>query len=221
MPPPRSCTQPPRRIWRSTRPRREGLRRAEQAQEIFSRIFTLFALFAAGVGLLLVFLIFTILAADRRPEMGIGRVVGLKRRDLVWMYLFEGTAYALVAAGAGLGPGDRDRRRDRRYPEPGARQLRLHHPALCVHGRAAAISYALGLLATWITVVLACWWATRLTISSAIRDLPEPPELSPGPIRALLQPWRRLPRLRPLRVVAAVLAAALRFVVGGRALPGA
>ena len=173
-----------------------GLRRAEQAQEIFSRIFTLFALFAAGVGLLLVFLIFTILAADRRPEMGIGRVVGLKRRDLVWMYLYEGTAYALIASalglalGIGIGAGI-----------VGALNLLLSNYGFTIqfvlHGRATAISYALGLLATWVTVVLACWWATRLTITSAIRDLPEPPELSPGPIRALLQPWRHRPSSLP------------------------
>lgn len=165
-----------------------GLRRAEQAEEIFSRIFTLFGLFAAGVGLLLVFLIFTILAADRRAEMGIGRVVGLKRRDLVLMYVLEGTVYAVLASGLGLalgigiGAGIVD-----------LLNLVLNNYgfglAFVVHPQAAIISYALGLLATWITVCLACWWATRLTVSSAIRDLPEPTTLPPGPLRLLLRPW--------------------------------
>ena len=179
----------------------EGLRQAEQAQEIFSRIFTLFALFAAGVGLLLVFLIFTILAADRRPEMGIERVVGLKRRDLVAMYVYEGTAYAVVSAGLGLALG----------VGIGWAILTLLNLVLnnygftlqfVVHGRVAVISYALGLLATWFTVVLACWWTTRLTVSSAIRDLPEPGELGAGPLRRLLRPWSALRRRLAHREIA-------------------
>ncbi|HWE64120.1 MAG TPA: ABC transporter permease, partial [Chloroflexota bacterium] len=180
-----------------------GLRVAEQAQEIFSRIFTLFALFAAGVGLLLVFLIFTILAADRRPEMGISRVVGMKRRDLLRVYLYEGTVYALVSSALGLALGI----------GIGAAivnglNLVLDNYgftlAFVLHQRVAVISYALGLLATWVTVVLACWWATRLTLSSAIRDLPEPAELPPGPLRVLLRPWRR-PRQRAAGFLRAVL----------------
>ena len=197
-----------------------GLRRAEQAQEIFSRIFTLFALFAAGVGLLLVFLIFTILAADRRPEMGIGRVVGLKRRDLVWMYLYEGTAYALIASGLGLALGI-----GIGAGIVGALNLLLDNYGFSIqfvlHGRAAAISYTLGLLATWITVVLACWWATRLTITSAIRDLPEPPDLPPGPLRALLQPWRHRPSSLPLlirAVLSNLIAAAIALCLRGPGL---
>jgi putative ABC transport system permease protein len=171
----------------------EGLREADAAEEIFSRIFTLFALFTAGVGLLLVFLIFTILAAERRPEMGIGRVVGMKRRDLIVQYLFEGTIYALVAAGLGVGLGI----------AIGASIVALLDRVLdnygfglafVVHPRVAAISYGLGLLATWLTVLLACWWATRLTISSAIRDLPEPDDASPNTRRMLLRPWIRLVR---------------------------
>ncbi|MGH2344882.1 MAG: ABC transporter permease, partial [Chloroflexota bacterium] len=171
----------------------EGLRQADQAEEIFSRIFTLFALFAAGVGLLLVFLIFTILAAERRPEMGISRVIGMKRRDLIVLYLHEGTAYALVAAGLGVGLGI----------GIGASIVDLLNRVLTnygfglafvVHPRVAAIAYGLGLLATWLTVMLACWWATRLTIASAIRDLPEPEEAPISAARLLLLPWGRLYR---------------------------
>ncbi|MDB5076821.1 MAG: FtsX-like permease family protein [Chloroflexi bacterium] len=165
-----------------------GLRRAEQAQEIFSRIFTLFALFAAGVGLLLVFLIFTMLAAERRPELGISRVVGMTRRDLVLMHVFEGTVYALVSAvlglafGIGLGYGI----------------VSLMNRVLGQYGfgigfvvspRVAAICLGLGLLTTWGTVVVACWWATRLTISSAIRDLPEPSSLPASFLSLLKRPW--------------------------------
>ncbi len=49
----------------------QGANLAQLADDIFSRIFGLFALFALAIGLLLIFLIFVLLAAERRSEMGI------------------------------------------------------------------------------------------------------------------------------------------------------
>ncbi|HEV2140679.1 MAG TPA: ABC transporter permease, partial [Candidatus Dormibacteraeota bacterium] len=48
--------------------------------------------FSICVGVLLIFLIFVMLAAERRAEMGMSRAVGLKRRHLTEMFLFEGMA---------------------------------------------------------------------------------------------------------------------------------
>src|SRR5256885_15042983 len=63
--------------------------------------------FSIAVGVLLIFLIFVMLAAERRAEMGMSRAVGLKRRHLTQMFLFEGLAYTLGASvvGAALGLG--------------------------------------------------------------------------------------------------------------------
>ena len=54
-----------------------------------------------AAGILLIFLIFVMLAAERRPEMGMARAVGTQRRHLVQTFLFEGAAYDLVAAAVG------------------------------------------------------------------------------------------------------------------------
>ena len=64
-------------------------------------------LFSVIVGVLLIFLIFVMLAAARRTEMGMVRAVGARRVHLVQMFVFEGTAYSLVSAaiGAGIGLG--------------------------------------------------------------------------------------------------------------------
>lgn len=210
----------------------EGLHESEQAEEIFSRIFTLFALFSAGVGLLLVFLIFTILAADRRVEMGISRAIGLTRRDLVLLYLHEGTIYAAVAAalGVGLGIGIG-------AAIIGGLDLFLGNfgfvLALTVQPRVLIISLCLGLLSTWITVVLACWWATGLSVSSAVRDLPEPGDLPHGLLPILVRPAVRLHyrlfisrdfgravRLLPRDLVAALLEAVLALCALGPGLVG-
>src|SRR6266568_427035 len=50
-----------------------GVEFSQKAQDIFSRIFALFCLFALAIGLLLIFLIFVLLAAERRVEMGMAR----------------------------------------------------------------------------------------------------------------------------------------------------
>ena len=51
--------------------------------------------------MLLIFLLFVMLAAERRPEMGIARAVGTERIHLVEMFMFEGLLYDLGAAAIG------------------------------------------------------------------------------------------------------------------------
>ena len=60
----------------------------------------MFTTFGSSIaaGILLIFLIFVMLAAERRGELGIARAIGTRRSHLVKMYLFEGLAYDLVAA---------------------------------------------------------------------------------------------------------------------------
>ena len=56
------------------------------------------------------------LAAERRPEMGMARAVGAQRRQLIQQFVAEGSGYALLAGlvGAALGVAGRDRHRLRR-----------------------------------------------------------------------------------------------------------
>ena len=69
--------------------------------------FTTFGTFSIAAGILLIFLIFVMLAAERRGELGIARAIGTRRGHLVEMFVFEGVAYDLAAAvvGALLGAG--------------------------------------------------------------------------------------------------------------------
>src|SRR5690606_26227800 len=68
----------------------------------FTTIFVVFGLFSIAAGVLLIFLIFVMLAAERKPEMGMARAVGAKRRQLVESFLAEGMGYDLGAAAVGL-----------------------------------------------------------------------------------------------------------------------
>ncbi len=149
-----------------------GIRYAQQAQDIFSRIFTLFALFALAIGLLLIFLIFVLLAAERRVEMGMARAIGVKRRHLILTFLFEGTLYDLLASLVGLlfGIG------------VGALIIAILGPILArfnfplqltFQPRSMIIAFCLGVIFTFFSVAISSWLVSRMTIVEAIRNLPE------------------------------------------------
>ena len=99
-----------RRRWRrsGSRPtpsKQDAIDDADQAGTAFMAFFTTFGSFSIAAGILLIFLIFVMLAAERRGELGIARAIGTRRGHLVQLFLFEGAAYDLVAAlvGAALG----------------------------------------------------------------------------------------------------------------------
>jgi putative ABC transport system permease protein len=158
--------------------KQDGVRFALQTQEIFGRILTLFTLFALAIGLLLIFLIFTLLAAERRAELGMARALGMRRLAIAQTLLFEGAAYNLAAtligllAGLGLG----------------AAIVTIINPVvartgyplkLTVDARSMAVAFCLGLLFTLATILLAAWTVSRMTVAAALRDLPEPPTAPP------------------------------------------
>ena len=159
--------------------KQDGVRFALQAQEIFGRILTLFTLFALAIGLLLIFLIFTLLAAERRAELGMARALGMRRLAIAQTLLFEGAAYNLAAtllgllAGLGLG----------------AAIVTIINPVvartgyplkLTVDASSMAVAFCLGLLFTLATILLAAWTVSRMTVAAALRDLPEPPAPQPS-----------------------------------------
>lgn len=156
------------------RAKQAGIQFALAAQETFGRILLLFTLFALSIGLLLIFLIFALLAAERRAELGVARAVGLRRRQVMWLLLFEGTAFDLIAAAlgtlAGLGLG----LAILTLVSPTVRQLGF--PLTFAFDPTSLLAgFCLGLLVTLATIVLAAWVVSRMTIAAALRDLPEPP----------------------------------------------
>ena len=59
--------------------KKEAIDQADQGGETFTSIFLLFGQFSVGAGVLLIFLIFVMLAAERKHELGIARAVGMRR----------------------------------------------------------------------------------------------------------------------------------------------
>jgi len=144
---------------------------AERFAEVFTSLFLVLGLFSIAAGVLLIVLIFTMLAAERRPEMGMARAVGAQRGALVQQFVAEGAAYALIAGlvGAALGV---------------AAALGIAQGMTWIFGealpivphvsaRSPVIAYCLGVVITLATVAAASWRISRLGIVGAIRDIPD------------------------------------------------
>jgi putative ABC transport system permease protein len=189
--------------------KRDGLDQAELAANAFTTIFVVTGLFGIASGLLLIFLIFVMLAAERKSEMGMTRAIGAQRKHLVQMFVYEGTAYDLAAAAVGVALGVLTGvvialTLGRAFAST---DLAIR-PSVSLKG--LAVSYSLGMLVTFATVLFSANRVSRLNIVAAIRDLPEPPS-PPVPLRdRLLGPWRvfvegvrQLLRLKPVRALRA------------------
>ena len=130
--------------------------------------------FSLAVGVLLIFLIFVMLAAERRAEMGMSRAVGLKRRHLTQMFLFEGTAYTLAASAIGVVCGVLVGRLMISVLSSiftgfyKALELQYH-----VEWPSVVVAACLGILLTFLVVAFSAYRISRLNIVAAIRDLDE------------------------------------------------
>jgi len=152
---------------------------ANTVGSFFTTFFMIFGAFSIAAGVLLIFLIFIMLAAERKPEMGMARAVGARRRHLVEAFLAEGMGYDLAAAivGAMLGIGVTYAMVTlvNRFAESGF-GVRFE---IFVSPRSLTIAFCLGLLATFAVISGAAARAARLNITAAIRDLPEAKPVNP------------------------------------------
>jgi len=154
----------------------EQVERAELIGSVFVTFFLLFGLFSIATGVMLIFLIFVMLAAERRSEMGMARAIGMKRLHVTEMFLAEGSGYNLGAAmiGAVLGI---------------VVALGITWVLGIIFGdfgvsiafhfnpQGFVIAFSLGIVLTFATIAFSSFRAANLNIVRAIRDLPEPQPL--------------------------------------------
>lgn len=129
-------------------------------------------------GLLLILNIFTMLAEERRSELGMARAVGLTRGDLVRLFLFEGSLYAVLAAALGsvLGLG-------LAYGMIGLLNAiisnltaELSFPPIPFRPELGSllVAFSVGSLLTFLTILGASRRQSRLNVVRAIRRIEEP-----------------------------------------------
>ena len=203
--------------------KRQALDIADEAGSFITTFFMTMGLFSVVVGILLIFLIFVMLASARRSEMGMARAVGAKRRHIVQMFVFEGTAYSLASAAIGVMLGlavsalmvTVINRIFSGFDETEGFQLTPQFGM-----RIIVVSYCLGMAITFATVAVSAYRVSRLNIVAAIRGLPTPATVSTTswryllitPLQALLLPLRlawgsvlSLITLHPIRSIAYLL----------------
>jgi len=176
----------------ATRPRvdevkREGLDNARSFSKDVTQVFFIMGAFAVVAGILLIINIFVMMAEERKSEMGISRAVGMTRGQLTQTFLFEGAIFSAVSAalgslvGLGLGflviyffsvvfP----------ISEQGL-AVTFHFDISSI-----ALAFAVGVLITFVTVVFASWFISRLNIVRAIRGQPEPVPRKITPVEATI-----------------------------------
>ena len=176
----------------------------------FGSMFTASGTFSILAGLVLIFLIYVMLAAERRSELGIVRALGMRRSSMVQMFVTEGLVYDLAACVLGLGLGLlvswgmidfltgllSTVSRQFRGPEF------LFKLEWSVSVWSLVVAFCLGLLLTLAVILVSSVRVSRVSIVTAIRNLPEGTLLRRG---------------QTIRWVALTTAAVL-LLVGGAAL---
>ena len=150
--------------------KRDSVEKAIDAAALFTALFLVLGLFSIAAGILLIVLIFSMLAAERRSEMGMARAIGTHRRQLTAQYVAEGSGYALIAGLIGSGMGVLA------AIGVAAAAQRLFGDYFTIEphvtGRSLVVAFCLGVVITLATVVAASWRISRLNVVAAIRDLP-------------------------------------------------
>jgi len=142
---------------------------AELVGNLFTTIFLVLGLFSIAAGVMLIFMLFVMLATERRTEMGIARAVGAARIHLVQTFMAEGMVYDVLAGALGAAFG------------VGAAYLILVVALGAVLGdefpgvsffvapRSLIVSYCLGVVITFITVSISAARISVLNIVAAVR----------------------------------------------------
>lgn len=153
--------------------KQDALDEADEGGAMFSSIFLMFGSFSIIAGVMLIFLILVMLAAERKRELGIARAVGAQREHIIRLFTYEGALYALMASAIGAGLGLLVSWAMIQVMAGAFEEMGF---GLVYHFTVAGLimSYTMGVVITLLVVVISAWRVSRLNIISAIKDIPEP-----------------------------------------------
>jgi ABC-type antimicrobial peptide transport system permease subunit len=152
---------------------------------IFATIFSIFGAFSILAAILLIVLIFVMLAAERRVEIGISRAIGVQRSQVVQSFMAEGMVYNLLAAALGvlLGIGITfamtqfiGRLFNDLTGTISAQADGIFAVSFTISWESVVVAYSLGVLITWLAMTISSWRVTRMNVATAIRGMSDEAE---------------------------------------------
>jgi putative ABC transport system permease protein len=157
---------------------------ADRWGSAFTDLFVVLGSFSLFSGVLLIVLVFSLVALERRGELGITRALGARRREVVLLLAIEGGLYSLISSLFGLGGGVVVGLGIIALAQGLVEEYGFHLEPV-IEPTSIAASYGLGVILTFLAVTVTAWRSSRFSIVTAIRDLPDPAPALPG-WRALL-----------------------------------
>ncbi|MEM4308827.1 MAG: FtsX-like permease family protein [Thermoplasmata archaeon] len=157
----------------------DNLKEMKEAGSMISSLFLMLDGFTISAGVVLIILIFYLLAEERKSELGIARAVGMQRRQLIQMFLYEGMVYAVISAlvgsvvGIALGYS-----MIYLFTLTFANSLAIVGFSIVPHFEPSSllIAFSVGFLITIFTIFIAATVISKLNIVTAIRNIPETKE---------------------------------------------
>jgi putative ABC transport system permease protein len=156
---------------------------ADRWGSAFTDLLVVLGAFSLFSGMLLIVLVFSLVALERRTELGISRALGARRRDVILLLAIEGGLYSVISSLFGLGAGLGLALGIITLAQGLVEQYGFHLEPV-IEPASIAASYGLGVVLTFVAVTVTAWRSSRFSIVTAIRDLPDPVPAAPG--------WRSL-----------------------------
>lgn len=156
---------------------------ADRWGSAFTDLFVVLGAFSLFSGMLLIVLVFSLVALERRVELGISRALGARRRDVILLLAIEGGLYSVISSLFGLGAGLALALAIISLAQGLVEQYGFHLEPV-VQPASLAASYGLGVVLTFAAITITAWRSSRFSIVTAIRDLSDPVGGPPG--------WRTL-----------------------------
>src|SRR4030095_5452376 len=136
---------------------------ADRWGSAFTDLFVVLGAFSLFSGMLLIVLVFSLVALERRGELGITRALGARRRDVILMLALEGGLYSVIAAFFGLLGGLALALAIINLAQGLVEQCGFHLEPV-VEPLSLIASYGLGVVLTFVAVTQTDWAAGRLRL---------------------------------------------------------
>lgn len=147
---------------------------AKMIGDMISMFLTIFGSFSIIAGVILIINIFTMLAEERKSELGMSRAMGMKKRHLMQMFMFEGSTYAIAASALGTFAGlivawSLIYGINNVFTIGAFGGIPFHYEVSSLIN-----AFCIGTIITFLTILVASWRVTNVNIVRAIRDIDEP-----------------------------------------------